>query len=118
MGKFLNITEIIPDDMPDWADEAMERGQLFQEMVGRMDAVTQENDKLQAQLAEEMRTTDTLNKAWTIALRHGDRARAQLEAVRNLTRYEWDDCLEDYVPFNNGKCVSYEKLQAAIGEKS
>ena len=40
--------------------------------------------------------------------------RQTLEEVRNLTRYEWSDTLEDYIPNNNGKCVSYEKLQAAL----
>jgi len=30
------ITEIIPDDMPRWAREAMEKGQLFNEMLNRI----------------------------------------------------------------------------------
>ena len=46
MGKFLHITEIMPENIPDWADEAMERGQLFQELVVRMDEVTKENEIL------------------------------------------------------------------------
>lgn len=29
------ITEIIPDDIPEWAKDAMDRGQLFNEMVQR-----------------------------------------------------------------------------------
>ena len=45
------MPEIIPDDMPDWADEAMERGQLFQELVGRMDAVATAHAELEAKLA-------------------------------------------------------------------
>ena len=32
----IKITEIIPDDLPEWAVEAMENGQLFNEMRSRI----------------------------------------------------------------------------------
>jgi len=31
------ITEIIPDDIPQWAKDAMDRGQLFNEMVKQVE---------------------------------------------------------------------------------
>lgn len=31
------ITEIIPDDIPQWASDAMDRGQLFNEIVKQVD---------------------------------------------------------------------------------
>lgn len=32
-----HITEIIPDDIPRWAKDAMDRGQLFNELVKRVE---------------------------------------------------------------------------------
>jgi len=33
----MNITEIIPDDLPGWAIEAMSKGQLFNEMLSHIE---------------------------------------------------------------------------------
>lgn len=32
-----NITEIIPEDIPEWAKDAMDRGQLFNELVKQVE---------------------------------------------------------------------------------
>ena len=37
MSKFTEIIEIIPDNLPDWAYEAMEEGQLFITLLDRID---------------------------------------------------------------------------------
>ncbi len=43
------ITEIIPDDLPEWAIEAMARGQLFHEIVKREGRVLEAKE-----IAEEL----------------------------------------------------------------
>lgn len=40
-----NITEIIPDDMPTWAREAMEDGQLWNRVFARIDKLQSCIDK-------------------------------------------------------------------------
>jgi len=44
------ITEIIPDDMPDWAREAMLAGILFDTVFKRISYLEKENTKLNEKL--------------------------------------------------------------------
>lgn len=50
---------------------------------------------------------------------HKDRGELlkMLERVAELTRYEYIPASADYVPNDNGRCVSYEKLQAILEDK-
>ena len=43
MSKHSHITEIIPDDMPEWMIESMAKGTLFKDVIDRMKAKTTGN---------------------------------------------------------------------------
>jgi len=49
----IKITEIIPDDLPDWIKDAMMEGQLFNSMWGYIQALERDKEYLMKKLNKE-----------------------------------------------------------------
>jgi len=62
------ITEIIPDDIPEWATTAMHDGQFFRVALSRIEKLSDENTELQLKLSQ---VRETLKGVTRLAVERG-----------------------------------------------